>query len=813
MRSAWSVTVAAFAVLTLAIGATTTIFSVVDAVLLRGLPFEEHNRLVAIGERSTRPVQSPVNGRDPDALGWVAPQNYLDWAAEQRVFESMAAVGSGWFTLRRPGVEPESIVPQRVTSGFFDVLRVHPSLGRGFTAENEVAGRERVAVLSYTAWRRWFGADPQIIGRVVPLEDLEGGPAATESGGYEILGVMPPGFAYPVASTRPTDIWIPYVVPPDQRIRVPHKRVTYLQVIARLKPDVSVDGARAQMTQVAAAIEQANPVWNKDQTIGVRPLVDHIVGTRIRSWMWLLLGAVSLVLLIACANIANLLLARASARERETGIRAALGAGRWRLVRQMLIESLALSAAGTVAAVCLAWWAIGVLRSSMPDDLPRVAAITLDARVLVMSSVTAILTAVVFGIVPAFQASAVDLSTALKDGARGTAGSRQRLRSALVVLEIALALVLLVGAALFIGSFLTVLRIEPGFDPSNVLIAQVSPRLESRTEPRNVSPALTDIVERAGHIPGVLYAAAAWTGVPLGGTISKTTISIQGRDLRELNPDGAGIVIRHVTADYHRALRVPLRAGRMFDSRDRSTASSVVIINETASRQYLRDADPIGRIVGIDGNRLIVGVVGDVSQVSLETAPLAEAYVPLEQSKVFGGDLVIRTNGNPTDVLPAVKSAVFAVLPDVPLRNVRTMERMMAARLAQRKVSMLLLGLFGLLGLIIAAVGIYGVMSYVVSQRTREIGVRMALGATRVAVVGMVLRNAGMLVVAGLAIGSVASWYFSAAARTFLFRLQPADPRAFAAAAILLSVAALIAAIIPARRAASVDPIVALRAE
>src|SRR4029450_3336813 len=244
-----------------------------------------------------------------------------------------------------------------------------------------------VAVLSYAAWRRWFGADPQIVGRLVPLEDLEGGQAATESGGYEVLGVMPPGFAYPVALMRPTDIWIPYVVPPDQRIRDPHKRVTYLQVIARLKPGVTVDGARAQMTQVAAAIEHANPVWNKDLTIGVRPLVDHIVGTRIRSWMWLLLGAVALVLLIACANIANLLLARASARERETGIRTALGAGRWRLVRQMLIESLLLSAAGTVAAVCLAWWAIGVLRSSMPDDLPRVAAIAIDARVLVMSSV------------------------------------------------------------------------------------------------------------------------------------------------------------------------------------------------------------------------------------------------------------------------------------------------------------------------------------------------------------------------------------------------------------------------------------------
>jgi putative ABC transport system permease protein len=388
-----------------------------------------------------------------------------------------------------------------------------------------------------------------------------------------------------------------------------------------------------------------------------------------------------------------------------------------------------------------------------------------------------------------------------------------RLRSALVVVEIALALVLLVGAALFIGSFLSVVSVDPGFDSSNLLVAQVSPRLESRTRLRNVSPALVDIVDRAGQIPGVLSAAAVWTGVPLGGTITKTTVSIPGRDLSELNPNGAGIVTRHVTTDYHRVLRVPLRAGRLFDLHDRNSASSVVIINEAAAHLYFDRADPIGRIIGIDGNRTIVGVVGDVHQVSLETDPLPEAFIPLEQSEVFGGDLVIRTSGNPNEVLPALKRAAFAVLPDVPLRNVRTIERLMATRIAQRKVSMLLLGLFGLLGLVIAAVGLYGLMAYLVTQRTREIGVRMALGATRLDVVAMVLRNAGMLVGAGLAIGSVASWYFSTTARTFLFRLQPADPSAFAAAAIVLSVVAFIAALVAARRAASVDPIVALRSE
>jgi putative ABC transport system permease protein len=804
---------AALAVLTLAIGATTAIFSVVDAVVLRALPFHEQDRLVAVGERSARPVETSIGARDPDALGFVAPQNYLDWTAQQRVFESIAAVGSGWFTLRRTGVEPESIVPQRVTSGFFDVLAARPAIGRVFTTENEVSGRERVAVLSDGSWRRFFGADPQIVGRRIPLEDLEGGQSADDSAGYEVVGVMPAGFVYPVASTRPTDIWIPYVVPPDQRIRDPHKRVNYLQVIARLKPGLSIAQAQTQMTQIATAIELANPVWNKNQTIGVRPLADHIVGTRIRSWMWLLLGAVGLVLLIACANIANLLLARASARERETSIRVALGASRWRLIRQLLIESLVLSFAATIVAVGMAWWAIDVLKASLPDDLPRVTAIALNGRVLLMSGFTAILTAIAFGLVPAVEASS-DLSSALKDGAHGaSATARQRLRSLLVVAEIALALVLLVGAALFIGSFLSVLRIDPGFDPSNVLIAQISPRLESRTQPRNLAPALGELVDRAGQLPGVLYASVISSGVPLAAPVNRVTISIPGRDLQRFGRDDGSISIRRVTSDYHRALKIPVRAGRLFEPQDRAGAAPVVILNETAARKFFPERNAIGQVIEIDENRTIVGVVGDVHQISLETDALPEAYVPIAQSMVYGGDLVLKTSANPYDVLPTVKRSVFAVLPDVPLRNVRTMDRLLAGRTAQRKVSMLLLGLFGCLGLVIAAVGIYGVMSHLVTQRTREIGVRMALGANQLSVIGLILRHAGVLVGTGLVLGSLGAWYLTGTARAFLFELQPTDLRAFLAAAVLLSLAALAAAVIPTRRAAAVDPIVALRSD
>jgi predicted permease len=813
LRSSSSVTAPALVVLTLAIGATTAIFSVVDAVALRGLPFSEQDRLVAIGERSKAPSQSAA-ARDPDALRAVAPQNYLDWAAQQQVFESMAAVASGWFTLRQPGAEPESIVPQRVTAGFFDVLRAHPAIGHPFTAENEVAGRERVVILSDAVWRRLFGADPNIVGRTIPLEDLEGGPAATGGVGYEVLGIMPPGFAYPLSSARPTDIWIPYVVPPNQRLRDPARGAWYLQVIARLKPGVSLIQAQAQMTQMASAIEDANPVWNKNVTIGVRPLRDHVVGTRIKSWMLMLLGAVTIVLLIACANISNLLLARASARERDTGIRAALGASRWRLVRLVLVESVMLSAAGTAAGVCLAWWLVAVLRASMPDDLPRVAAIALDGRVLLVSSAMSVLTAVLVGLVPAIRSSALDLSAALKDGTR-TASSRghHRLRSALVVVELALSLVLLVGAALFIGSFVSILRVDPGFDSTNLLVAQVTPRVESPTKPQSVSPALSELAERAAQIPGVTHAAVVFTGIPLTGYVTRTTISIPGRDIRELNPDGAGISIRQVTPDYHQALKIPLRAGRLFTQQDRQGALPVAIINETAAHRFFAGVNPIGQVAGLPQNRTIVGVVGDVREMTLETDPLPEAYLPLDQSEAFGGDVVVRTIGNPYDVLPALKRAVFAVLPEVPLRNVKTMERVVGGQIAQRKMSMVLLSLFGLLGVTIAAVGIYGVMSYLVAQRTREIGVRMALGATRINVMTMVLSNAAAVVAVGLTIGVVLSWSVSAVAKAFLFDLRPTDPRAFAAAALALSIAALLAATVPARRAASVDPVVSLRSE
>ena len=806
LRASKTFTAVALIVLALGIGASTAIFSVVDAVVLRGLPFDEHDRLVAVGERrppaaAVRPGSTPT---DPQAVSSIAPQNYVDWAAQQTVFESIAAIAGGAFTLREPGAEPEDLRAQRVTAGFFEVLRVRPALGTRFTVDNEVDGRHRVAVLSDGLWRRRFGGDPAIVGRAIPLE----------GGTYEVVGVMPADFEYPIGATRPTELWVPYVVPENERVRNPNSRTIYLSSIARLKPGVSFEQAQAEMDRIAANLQTAHPQWNKDNLAGIRPLRDHMVGARTKDWMLMLLGAVGLVLLIACANVANLLLARASTREREVGIRAAMGAGRWRLLRQLMVESIVLSVIGTALAVVLAWWGINVLKNAMPDGVPRITTIALDLRVLGVAGLLAIATGVLFGIVPALQLSRPDLNHALREGSRGASAgkARQFLRSALVVAEVALAVVLLVGAALFITSFMTLMRIHPGFDPDHVLTVQVSPRFVPGSRP-NYGAQFEEIVDRISQAPGVVHASIISGGMPLGGSMSITTMTVPGGAKIEPSNDD-GISIRRVTSAYHEALKIPLRDGRYFTPADRQGAPNVIIINDSAAKRYFPGERPVGRVVRLnDQEWTVVGVVGDVYQRSLETEPRTEAYTPISQSQVLFGELVIRTRNDPYDVLPAVKSAVLAVLPDVPLRNVRTMEELIGRIVAQRKLNMLLLGLFGLLGLVISAVGIYGVMAYVVSQRTREIGVRMALGATRGTVVRMVLTKAIAMLAIGLAVGTGAAWLLRSSADAFLFRIESGDVRVFLAAIGTLALAAIVASLVPARRASRVDPMVALRAD
>ena len=806
LRSSRTFTAVALVVLALGIGAGTAVFSVVDAVVLRGLPFDEHDRLVAVLEQDTRRPQTFGGGS-------TTPQMFLDWRRMQESFEAIAGVGSTGFRMQNERGEPVDARGQRVTHEFFQVLRVAPMLGRSFTADDEIDGRQRVAILSHGFWQRRFGGSPDVIGQRIDLNEQS----------WEVVGVMPAGFAYPVGAERPTEIYSPISFTNDDKVRGGNRSYNYV-AIGRLKPGVSLDQAHEQMNRVAAALDEQHPKWSPGWRVRVITLHDHIVG-RVRNWMLMLLGAVTLVLLIACANVANLMLARATVRSREIGIRAALGASRWRLVRGLLAEGVVLSVVGAALGIVLAYFGVQAIRVWLPTGLPRVADIGLDLRVLGTAIGAAVLTGLFFGIVPALQTSRPDLTGALKDSGRANtvgAGS-QRLRSLLVVAEVALAVVLLVGAGLFIGSFVKLMRIDPGFDYRNVLVVNVSPRV---TLPHggNFSRAAFDEAVKAGRpytlqmieavatVPGVVTASAVANGLPLSGSWSRTKVEVSGR---QLGGDDDSIDRRAVSSQYLQMMKIPLLKGRHISDEDTETSPPVVVINQTAARKYWPDTESLGQTMKINDKEMtVVGIVGDIRHLGPESPPRQECYLPLKQDGFIGATLAMRTSGEPMAVLPAVKAAIWSVNKEQRITgDVFTLGQYMDRLIAQRRFNMTLLVVFGVLGLIIAAVGIYGVMAYLVAQRTNEIGVRMALGATRGHVVGMVLRRSGLMMIAGLIIGGITAWYASAGVKTFLFETEPNDLRILIAALATLVVAGLLASAIPARRAASVDPLVALRHE
>ena len=528
----------------------------------------------------------------------------------------------------------------------------------------------------------------------------------------------------------------------------------------------------------------------------------------------MLLAAVGIVLLIACANVANLWLARASVQQRDAAVRAALGASRGRLVQRVLIESLVVSVAGAVVGLGVAWLSVPVLAAALPDSLARVATIGIDARVLAVASVAALVTGLVSGIGPALQGSSPALSTALTESTRGggTSRGRRRARAALVVAEVALAVVLLVGASLFIGSFVNVMRVDSGFRSDHVLTAYVLPRTSPGSAPPDLRPAYADIVDRARRLPGVIDAAAA-SGIPLRVNMRIDALRAPGQPI-----DYNKIVsLKAVTAGYHRTLAIPLRSGRYFTDDDREGAEAVVILSDAAARMFSGGDDPLGRtvvVVGGGDERRVVGVVANVRQAGLEVSPGPEVYLPMAQTRSqSNGFVLLHSSGDPNDALPALRAVVAQVLPQEPLRQVARLDDLVAAQTAERRLNMLMFSLFGVLGLTIAAVGLFGVLAYLVSQQTREIGIRMALGATRTRVVAGVFGHVGRLVAAGLIAGGLAAWSLSNLAGRFLFGLDPRDPRAYAIATITLLAAALVATVLPARRAASVNPIEALRNE
>jgi predicted permease len=673
--------------------------------------------------------------------------------------------------------------------------------GEVFTSRNEVAGSDRVVVLSHAFWRREFGGDRSIIGRTLRLN---GEP-------YTVVGVMPPGFTYPVGAIQPAETWMPWVPSPSERVRG-RGRAIYLQCIARLKPDVSIAQAQAQMSQLAQNIAVANPSTNTGHGIGVRPLRDHLVGSSTRSWMLMLLAAAGIVLLIACTNVANLWLARASVQQRDAAIRAALGASRGRLMQRVLIESVVVSLSGSVVGLTFAWQGARVLKAALPETLARVATIGIDLRVVIVAAAVALAMGLVSGVVPALQASRPALSTALTENSRGggVGRSRRRARGVLVVAEVAMAVVLLVGAALFIGSFVNVMHVDPGFRSDRLLTAQIFPRMTPGSTPPDMRPAFAEIVARAKQLPGVVDAAASAPGIPLRINMWIDALRAPG----EAVDPTKSVSIKSVTAGYHHTMEIPLNSGRYFSDDDRASAEAVVILSDAAARMFFGGDDPLGRVVVVaNADRRVVGVVGNARQSSLEVSPHPEVYLPLDQSPSRSGYLVLRTSGEPNDTLPALRATVAQVLPQEPLRYVARMDDLVTAQTSERRLNMLMFGLFGLLGLVISAVGIFGVIAYLVSQQTREIGIRMALGATRGRVVGAVLGHACGLVAAGLIAGGTAAWSLSNMAGQFLFQLDPRDARAYALAMMTLLAAGLLAAVLPARRAASVSPTEALRAE
>jgi predicted permease len=793
LRATPGFTAIALVVLTLGIGASTAIFSVVDAVVLRGLPFDEADRIMQIG-RLSAPGARP---------GVETAQTFFDWRGQQDAFDELAASAGASMAIVEGGVgEPEAINARRVTANLFRVLRVAPAAGRAFTEDDEIEGRPRVAIIGDGLWRRRFGADPDVLGRTL----------RTETAAWTIVGVMPRGFSYPYGPVKPVDVWIPFVPTASDRTRNAGRNFTWT-VIGRLKPSYSLAQAEAQMQGITTGLARRDPAWFREaETTGVMPLGDALV-RNVRDWMMLLIGAVALVLLVACVNVANLMLTRALSRRREVALRTALGGTRWRLARARLVESLVLSTIGTALGLVVAHWSVAVLKASMPQGVPRLSSIAIDGRVLFAAAIAAAVTGIVFGTIPAILGSRADLAGSLKEGGRtgSTGAPGRRLRAGLVVAEVTIAAVLLVGAGLFVASFTRFARVDLGFDLRDVhtfdaYLSSRDPDWRARGR-----PFVAEILERLQRIPGVDAAAAVVNGVPLTGSWNRAPIS--GPGVRTA-ADAEGILQRFVTPDYFRVLRVPLRRGRVFTEQDRAGGESVALISDVAERIYFAGEDAIGRTVTVDKiDRTIVGVVGGIRTNGPESDVWPELYMPVAQSEVLGAEFVVRSTLEPAAVRAAASAAVRAVRPEQVIREFQTMQGFFDVYAARPKFTMQLLALFGILAIVITAAGIYGVMAFLVAQQTREIGIRMALGALPGQVLTRVIGRAAAYVGIGLALGIAAASALSRFAGAFLFQIGARDTAVYAIVVTVMMVVGVAAAGIPARRAARVDPLDALRVE
>ncbi len=782
-------TIVAVFTLALGIGANSAIFSVVNGVLLRPMPLEDPDRLIKIWETFL-----------PGGQGTVSAPNLKDWREQNTVFNGVAAYQFSSFNLR--GQEsPERLPGATVSPNFFDVAGARPRLGRAFQTGEDEAGRNRAALLSHRLWQRAFGGDASVIGREIPLNGEN----------YTVIGVMAPEFRFP---SRLTEIWVPLVIPPDQ---VNNRGSHWMFTLARLKPDVGFEQAREQMVTIAKRIEQQYPDSQTGRSVFLIPLQEETV-QGIRPALRALMFAVGFVLLIACANVANLLLARATSRRREIAVRMALGAGRLRLVRQLLTESLLLAAAGGVLGLALAKWGVAALLALAENFLPRANEVGLDWRVAAFTAALSLLTGVFFGLVPAMQSSGVDLQSALKEGAGAGSGAQTNwLRGALVVVEVAATLVLLIGAGLLIRSFSRLYETDLGFKAENVMTMSLALPQAKYSDAQSAAAFHQKLLERVVSLPGA-RSAGVINYLPLQQWGYNGGIAIEGQGPYEPGREPLA-EFRAISPDYFRTMSVPIISGRSFAAQDQGNSAPVVVVNQTLAHRYLPGQDPIGKRIRAIGSdwRTVVGVVGDVRQSGVTQSARAEVFVPITQA-IWRGltqtmSLAVRADAEPEALISAVRNAVREVDPAQPVFNVKTMEAVVADSVSDRRLNMLLLGIFAAVALTLAVVGIYSVMSYTVSQSAREIGIRMALGAQPMDVLKLVIGQGMGLTLVGVGLGVSGAFGLTRLMGALLYGVKAIDPLTFAIVPALLMVVSLLACYIPARRATKVDPLVALRRE
>jgi putative ABC transport system permease protein len=782
-------TTVAVLALALGIGANTAIFSVVNAVLLQPLPFPNARQLVVLNEEE----------RGRDVRDQAAAENFRDWRAQSRTLQHMAAWHYWGLAITGQG-EPTEISTIRASAGLFDVLGVHPALGRGFTADEEQPGRDRVVVLSHALWKQRYNGDHGVLGRGVVLDDVP----------YTIVGVMPEGFRFP--DDAAVGMWTPLAFKPYE-LRTRNQRM--FNVVARLAPDRTLAEARAELDGIAKQLGAAYPRTNGAWGIVAQPAHD-VATAASRETLLLLLGAVGFVLLIACANVGNLLLARAAEREREIALRMALGAGRARLVTQLLAESTLIAALGAGAGIMLALWGIDLLVALEPGRLPHWNAVRLDTTVLAFTTALALATVVLAGLLPALAATADDLHDALKEGGKTTAGARQRrLRHGLVVAEVALAIVLLAGAGLLVRSLARVQAQDPGFRPDGLLAATIYLPDTRYPEDHRQSQFFTTLLERVRALPGVI-AAGAVTTLPMSSVGIDHDIPVRVENREPAPGEDPQADFRIASPGYFDAMKIPLIRGRDLAESDNERAPSVAVVNQVFVDRFMAGDDPIGKRFRYARDRdwiEIVGLVGQVRHKGLDTEPRPELYIPYRQLQYGGMTIALRTAGDPLALAEPFKREIRALDQALPVSEIRTVTELVAGTLAQRRFNTTLFLVFAGVALLLAAIGVYGVIAYTVSRRTREIGIRMALGAGRREVATTVVSAGVRLVGVGIVIGLGGALLLTRLLSGMLFGVSAFDPLTFGAVALAVLAVAVVACLVPARRATRVDPMVALRTE